>query len=358
MKVCIIGSGLSALALAKALINKNINVEIVSKNKQIKINQSRTLGISKSNFNYFNKNIVNIEKIIWKIKKIEILSDNLKNEKILNFENKNDQIFSIVKNSEIYKILYKSLFNSSKYKKIKFKKKISNFDSYDLIINTDYSNILTKKYFNKKILKNYNSLAYTTIIKHKIISNNIATQIFTKKGPLAFLPISNQETSIVYSIYNSRIDHKTNIVNLINHYNFKYKIKKIEKIDSFELKSFILRSYYHNNILAFGDLLHRIHPLAGQGFNMTIRDIKSLIQIINKKINLGLPLNKSINIEFEKKVKHKNFIFSNGVDLIYELFNFERKLKNNFLTKSIKLFGGSNQINKMFKKIADYGVEI
>ena len=246
MKVCIIGSGLSALALAKALINKNINVEIVSKNKQIKINQSRTLGISKSNFNYFNKNIVNIEKIIWKIKNWNF-SDNLKNEKILNFENKNDQIFSIVKNSEIYKILYKSLFNSSKYKKIKFKKKISNFDSYDLIINTDYSNILTKKYFNKKILKNYNSLAYTTIIKHEIISNNIATQIFTKKGPLAFLPISNQETSIVYSIHNSRIDHKTNIVNLINHYNFKYKIKN-RKIDSFELKSFI---YGHIIIIIF-----------------------------------------------------------------------------------------------------------
>ena len=55
-----------------------------------------------------------------------------------------------------------------------------------------------------------------------------------------------------------------------------YKINKIEKIHSFRLTSLNLRSYYHNNILAFGDLLHRIHPLAGQGFNMTIRDIKIL----------------------------------------------------------------------------------
>ena len=31
----------------------------------------------------------------------------------------------------------------------------------------------------------------TTIINHEKISNNIATQIFTKNGPLAFLPISN-----------------------------------------------------------------------------------------------------------------------------------------------------------------------
>ena len=71
-------------------------------------------------------------------------------------------------------------------------------------------------------------------------------------------------------------------------HNFKYEIKKIDNVENFELKSFILRSYYHNNILAFGDLLHRIHPLAGQGFNMTIRDINCLISIIQKKIELNL----------------------------------------------------------------------
>ena len=38
---------------------------------------------------------------------------------------------------------------------------------YDLIINTDYSSLFTKKYFSKKIVKPYNSLAYTTIINHK-----------------------------------------------------------------------------------------------------------------------------------------------------------------------------------------------
>ena len=57
-----------------------------------------------------------------------------------------------------------------------------------------------KIFFIKKLNKNYNSFAYTTIIKHKKIKNNVATQIFTKKGPLAFLPISQTETSIVYSV--------------------------------------------------------------------------------------------------------------------------------------------------------------
>tara|TARA_Y100000591_G_scaffold326308_1_gene348745 strand:+ start:939 stop:1658 length:720 start_codon:yes stop_codon:yes gene_type:complete len=235
------------------------------------------------------------------------------------------------------------------------KKKID-IKEYELIINTDNSNYFTKKYFNKKIVKEYDSTAYTTIIKHKEISNNIAVQIFTKKGPLAFLPVSKNETSIVFSIHNSKFNNEENIINLIKSYNFKYKIKSVEKIDSFKLKSLVLRSYYHDNILAFGDLLHRVHPLAGQGFNMTIRDIKNLMDIIKGRIELGLPLDKFICHEFEKKVKHKNYIFSNGIDLIHELFNLERKTNNYILTKAIKKIGNNNSLNKAFTKIADKGI--
>ena len=41
-------------------------------------------------------------------------------------------------------------------------------------------------------------------------------------------------------------------------------------------------------ILAFGDMLHRFHPLAGQGFNMSIRDIKEILKIIKKRLDNGL----------------------------------------------------------------------
>ena len=69
MRVCILGSGLTALTLAKALVNQNIFVDLVSLNENDNINRFRTIGISKSNFNYFNRNIINIEKISWKLKK-------------------------------------------------------------------------------------------------------------------------------------------------------------------------------------------------------------------------------------------------------------------------------------------------
>ena len=67
---------------------------------------------------------------------------------------------------------------------------------------------------------------------------------------------------------------------------------------------------------------------------MTIRDIQILLKIIENKKKLGLALDTSINSEFEAKTRHKNFIFANGVDLIHEFFNFERKIKTNTLSKS------------------------
>tara|TARA_B100000035_G_scaffold124219_1_gene105761 strand:+ start:1658 stop:2731 length:1074 start_codon:yes stop_codon:yes gene_type:complete len=355
MKVCILGSGLSALTLAKALVNQNIFVDILAPKITSSFNKSRTLGVSKSNVEFFNKHIININNIIWELKKIDIFSDNYE-KKLINFENNGKTLFCIIKNHELYEILQKNL-SKNKYCKIFNKNKSINFfKNYDLIINTDYSNLITNKFFHKKIVKRYNSTAFTTVIKHEKILNNIATQIFTKKGPIAFLPISNKETSIVYSIEDSKKNLNVDVESLIKKYNFKLKIKKIEKIKKFKLSYFHLRSYYYKNFLAFGDLLHKIHPLAGQGYNMTVRDVKILIKIINNRIDLGLPLDSSVNNEFEKKTKHKNFLFSNGIDLIYEYFNFEKNLNNNILSKTANLIAKNSYINKMFTKIADQGI--
>ena len=357
MTVCILGNSLTALTLAKALVNKNISVDLLIQKKNIELSPTRTLGISKSNSDFFRESIINIEKILWKLKRIEIFTDNLHKEKLINFENKDEQLFSIIKNDELYKILKKKLSKNKNFKiKLCNKKNLLFIKNYNLVINCDYSHAITKKYFSKKITKKYNSFAYTTIIEHEKILNDTAIQIFTKKGPLAFLPLSSNKTSVVYSVHNSSLIKNINIEEFIHKYNFKYKIKKISQINSFELLSLNLRSYYHNNILAFGDLLHKIHPLAGQGFNMTIRDIKILTNIISKKKELGLQLDSSISEEFENIVKYKNFIFSNGIDLIHEFFNIERKSKSKILSKSIQVVGKNSSINRMFTKVADKGI--
>jgi len=357
MTVCILGNNLTALTLAKSLVKRRINVDLLHSKKNYKISETRTIGITKNNIDFFKSNIINIDKLIWKIKKIEIFSENPNKENLINFDADQDQLFSIVRNYELIRLLEKDLSNDKYFKSIFLSEKNLPFlEKYELVVNCDSSNEISKRYFSKKIIKKYNSYAYTTIISHDKIVNNTAFQIFTKKGPLAFLPISSKETSIVYSIHNINNQKKVNIENLIKDKNFKYKIKSIGKINSFELESLNLRSYYHNNILAFGDLLHKIHPLAGQGFNMTIRDVKILLEIIKKRLDLGLPLDSSVNLEFQKNLKYKNFIFSSGVDLIHELFNIERKMNMGILSNSVKLISNYPFINKFFTKIADRGV--
>ena len=351
MKVCILGNGLVSLALAKALINEDIFVDIISRKKKVIYDKERSLGISKSNITFFNKNIVNIDKLLWDIKKIEILSENFENKKILDFEN-NQKLFSTIKNYKLYDLLFQKI-EKSKFLNFKSKFKI---DQYKLIINCDFSNNLTKKFFFKKFYKDYKSCAYTTTIKHKKVKDNyIASQIFTKHGPLAFLPISDYSTSVVYSFNgNEKIDLK----NQIEKYNVGYQIIKIEKISVSKLKFFSLRSYSHKNILAFGDLLHKLHPLAGQGFNMSLRDIKKLLELIKSKKENGLDLDSSICSSFEKKTKHINYLFSNGIDLIHETFKFESKINTNILSKSLKLMNKNKNFGKLFTKLADDGIVI
>ena len=353
MNVCILGNGLTSLTLAKSLVNKGINVEIISNKKKKKTYYDRTIGISKINLDFFNKEILNINKLSWNINKIEIYSENLNYKKILNFQNNGKNLFSVLKNNELIDYLTKKL---KKDKLCKFKENLIQKNiltqNYNLIINCDFSNFITKRFFFKRLIKNYDDYAYTSIIKHSKVVNNKAVQIFTSRGPLAFLPISETETSVVYSVKgNQEIDFKK----LIRFHNKFYNILHISNFSRFKLQMSNLRDYHHGNVLAFGDLLHKIHPLAGQGFNMTLRDIKILSEIIQEKINLGLPLNVSVNEEFEKKSKHINYIFSNGIDFIYEFFNLESKSKNKIFAKTVEFLGKNSNLNKKFIKIADNG---
>ena len=101
MTVCILGNGLTALTLAKALVNCEIDVDVFFNKSNYKINDTRTIGIAKNNVDFFNKNIINIEKIIWKLKKIEIFSENLKQDQLINFKANDDYLFSILKNKKL-----------------------------------------------------------------------------------------------------------------------------------------------------------------------------------------------------------------------------------------------------------------
>ena len=363
MNICIIGDGLTSLSLATILINKKINVHFYHKNRIENLLSTRTIGISKNNLEFFRKEIHKIpEKFFWQIKKIEIYSEKLENENLLRFEKDKINLFYMVKNNDLYKSLIKKISKNKFFKKKIIKKNSFYSDllkknMYDLIINCDSKNFLSRKFFTKKIDKDYDNFAYTTVLKHQKVQNNTATQIFTKNGPVAFLPISNSETSVVCSLDTKHKKYNDNdVLDLIDKNNPKYKIKKTHKLSSFKLSSSSLRNYHHQNILAFGDLLHQIHPLAGQGFNMTIRDIKVLSEIIQNKIDLGMHLDSAILSEFEKMTKNKNFIFSSSIDFIYEVFNLDKKTRSKNFIKILKVIGKNKNLTNYLIKLADKGL--
>ena len=362
MNICILGNGLTALSLAKNLTKKKINVQIYETKRVVNSSLNRTIGVTKKNLEFLNKEILALKKKdTWPIKEIEIFSEKEKKDKILNFKKK-DILFYMIKNDKYYYHLNNALKKDNFFRKKIITKKFSldkmiKENKYDLIINCDSNNQITKKYFSKKITKDYFNRAYIATIIHEKLDNNKAVQIFTKCGPIAYLPLSKTETSVVCSLNLKNKSKYTNeeVLTLINKNNPGFVLKKISDLKSFKLNLANLRNYSHENILAFGDLLHKIHPLAGQGFNMTLRDIKVLSDLIEERIDYGLPLDISIIEKFEKETKHKNFIFSNGIDLIYEIFNFNKDSNDSNFNNFLKRIGKNKIFTDAVMKVADGG---
>ncbi len=360
MKICLIGQNLTNLILARVFEEKKLNVDIYS-NKKIQNNKSnRTIALSSENFDYLNF-LAKSSIIPWKSKEIKIFTEKSQSKEIINFKKKNKEVFNLIPYSKLNEIFLKKI-KKSKIIKLhhldtsspSMQKKIK---KYDLVINSENKNFISNKFFSNKTQKNYRSRAYTFLINHQRKDNNIAIQVFTKLGPLAFLPLSNTKTSIVFSYKGGEIDDKT-IIDIFKKYNTFYSLIKISKIEKFSLTFEMLRNYTHNNILAFGDLIHRIHPLAGQGFNMTIRDIKIVSKIVNEKISLGLPIDISVADEFQKSTKHLNYLYGKAIDGIYEFFRLDSNL-NNSISKPVFRILNKNSIFKKYTNIlSDRGLNL
>lgn len=353
MKICLLGNNLTNLLLANIFLSKRINVEIISENRQTLVKKTiRTIAISNENYNFLKSNIKKLSGLGWPTRSIKIYSENKRFPELFEFKNKNQNNFYLFKYIELYNVLKKNkllkFIQLRKFNLENIKKR-----NYNLIINSDQNNSITKKYFQGKIEKNYKSLAHTAIITHSQLTNNIATQIFTKNGPLAFLPLSKNQTSVVFSNTSTKRIDKINLLQIINKHNIKYKINKISEVECFNIKFLILRNYIYKNILSFGDLIHKVHPLAGQGFNMTIRDIKSLTKIIEYHMKLGISEGEIIANEFQKNNKHLNFMFGLGIDAINSFFKMDSKFKNNLSEPIFKILKGNKFLNNYATFLSD-----
>ena len=80
-----------------------------------------------------------------------------------------------------------------------------------------------------------------------------------------------------------------------------------------------------------------------------------LSRIIEDRIDLGLPIDSSVYSDFEKKSKHSNFLFSSGIDLIYEFFKHDSQYKKNYSKNLFKFINKNKFFNNAINKFASEG---
>ena len=364
MSVCLIGKNLSSLLLSKILINKGIKVDLYFKNRKYnnsKKNMTRTLGLSNNSINFLINEKILKKKFLWGVKEIELYRQK-SSEKFLTFKSEKN-CFSIIKYNDIYKLLNNSLYGKKLFceKKILNESFFSNLikkNRYEIVINTDINNQLFRKCFSNQIKKDYQSIGFTTIINHSKLSNKVAVQHFTKHGPLAFLPISKSKTSVVFSVFDKElIKDEKKIELVIKKFNKKYNIKSIEKFEKFPINLSLSRNYFYKNILSFGDSLHKIHPIAGQGFNMTVRDALVLSNLLKDNLEIGLNLSTVLE-KFEKKRKSSNFLFATGINFLHEFFKFTNKYDFGSIDKLFRLLDQNKYIKSKLQIYADRGINL
>ena len=113
---------------------------------------------------------------------------------------------------------------------------------------------------------------------------------------------------------------------------------------------------YIDSILLFGDALHVVHPLAGQGFNMMLRDLASLEGILKNKINLGLDIGSSeILSEVSNETRPRNFIYSLGINFLKNCFSLQKKSFKNIRNKTIMTLNKNNFVKDILFNLADRG---
>ncbi len=349
-KICIIGDGLTGLVSALVLSKLDLDIDLVSKNTKIKkFIDTRTTALSDDNFTFLSKHLNKNElRNFWPCKKVNLFyeSEN-KFLNFMNFENAGKNIMYIIQNNKIKEIILKIIKKKKNIKLINGEvKKVSTQDTsifvrnkkifYDLVLLClgKGSNISLNLIGERNIKENFNEKAFTSLVTHN--SDIIyPKQYFLKEGPLAILPINKKKFSFVWSVEKKYEDAK--IKNLI-----PLKLKELTKnkillnnIQIYPISFNFNTNFFNKNFLILGEGSYSVHPIAGQGFNLILRDIRELFDNINNHLSLGLQIkDSSIFKKFVQSRKPENLIFSLGINLTNKFF---KNQKSTALIKDIIL---------------------
>ena len=375
----VLGAGLTGMVLALRLAEENIKVCLVEKRKSNTKNlDRRTTAISKGSSIILKKIGAwsEIEKNAQKIEKI-IVSEGISDQN-LEFDPKSENYDSMgyIIDNGIFKRALEKLIKKNSNILVESNCDVENLDlpsrinrnrvvlktkektlSCDLLLAADGRFSKTRFHAEVKYFyHDYKQSAYVFNIRHKKSHQSTALERFFPTGPLAILPMKcskNKRSSVVWTVDNIHGDLlKLNPNQFLNEFNKRYDnffgdIQHISDPIKFNLNIFSCYEFHNNKIVLVGDACQAIHPIAGQGFNLGVRDADILAKSLSEAKGLGLKIeNELVLRNYSRQRVTDKFLLIQATHNLNKLFSINSKAIGFIRNLGLNIFNKSKFLKK------------
>lgn len=231
-----------------------------------------------------------------------------------------------------------------------------------LVVGADGANSWLRQKMNIPLIHwDYNHHALVATVKTELSHEHCARQIFTPEGPLAFLPLFEENLcSIVWSVPPEKAQYLRSLSS--TEFNkqltrtFDNQLGSCElhsELSSYPLTMRYARDFAQHRIALIGDAAHTIHPLAGQGVNLGLLDALSLKQCILENLQAGKDIGLYTNLRFfERWRKTEATQMIASMELLKQLFAGDNPVQKVLRDLALIVTNKVNLLKKQFIKQA------
>src|SRR6201994_3679012 len=141
----------------------------------------------------------------------------------------------------------------------------------------------------------YDQSGIVVTVGHERDHHGRAEEHFLPSGPFAILPLNGKRSSLVWTEKRSEAARIVGLTESEFHDELEQRfglhlgeVKALDKPRAFPLGYFVARSFIGERLALVGDAAHVIHPIAGQGLNMGLKDVAALAEVVVDAARLGI----------------------------------------------------------------------